>query len=292
MRLQIEHSTIYRYQRPLRFGPHRLVLRPREGHDLRIESMRLELSPAYRLTWVRDVFGNSIALVDWLEPSDTLVIQTELVVERLPPFPAREANVPGAATFPPRYDPLEAAITAAYQRSSYEESRAAVQDWLTRTFTADTSDAERSLLALCQLVHRSIAYRRRHEQGVQAPHETLERGSGSCRDMATLMMEAARCLGVVARFASGYLHGTASMAGHASMHAWCEAYLPLLGWRGFDPTVGAASALRHIVTGVSEHPRGVMPVSGTFHGMRADCRSMDVVVKTQELPSNAEVQPA
>lgn len=292
MRLQIEHSTIYRYHRPLHFGPHRLVLRPREGHDLRIDSMRLELSPAYRLTWVRDVFGNSIALVDWLEAAETLVIQTELIVERLPPFPARDFNTPSAATFPPFYDSLEAAITTAYQRLSYEESRADIQDWLTRLFVGDAADAEGSLLALCQLVHRTITYRRRHEQGVQTPRETLERGSGSCRDMATLMMEAARCLGVAARFASGYLHGTASMAGQASMHAWCEVYLPLLGWRGFDPTIGAVSSLRHIVTGVSEHPRGVMPVSGTFHGTRADCRAMEVAVKTRELPSNAEVQPA
>ena len=46
------------------------MLRPREGHDLRIEQMRLDLSPAHRLRWIRDVFGNSIALVDWLEPAD------------------------------------------------------------------------------------------------------------------------------------------------------------------------------------------------------------------------------
>ena len=89
MRLQITHVTTYTYARPVTFHRHRLVLRPREGHDLRVERMHLELSPASRLHWVRDVFGNSIALVDWLEPADTLRIVNDVVLERLTPFPAR-----------------------------------------------------------------------------------------------------------------------------------------------------------------------------------------------------------
>ena len=68
MRLHIEHTTAYAYARPVSFGRHRLVIRPREGHDLRVEGMELRIEPAHRLMWTRDVFGNSIALVDWLEP--------------------------------------------------------------------------------------------------------------------------------------------------------------------------------------------------------------------------------
>ena len=74
------------------------------------------------------------------------------------------------------------------------------------------------------------------------------------------------------------------MAGHASTHAWTEIYLPTLGWRGFDPTTGRAVGLTHVVTGVSTHPRGVMPVAGVFAGNRADCTSMTVSVRTEELP--------
>jgi transglutaminase-like putative cysteine protease len=110
--------------------------------------------------------------------------------------------------------------------------------------------------------------------------------------MATLMMEAARLLGVAARFASGYLHCTASMAGHASTHAWAEIYLPTLGWRGFDPTMGAAVSIRHVATGVSSHPRGVMPVSGSFIGASTDYRTLQVTVKTEELASLPTPMPA
>jgi transglutaminase-like putative cysteine protease len=103
--------------------------------------------------------------------------------------------------------------------------------------------------------------------------------------LATLMMEAARVSGVAARFASGYLHGRASMAGHASTHAWAEVYLPTLGWRGFDPSIGEVTSANHIVTGLSAHPRGVMPVSGNFTGAAADFIGLQVTVKTTALDS-------
>ena len=73
------------------------------------------------------------------------------------------------------------------------------------------------------------------------------------------------------------------MAGQASTHAWAEVYLPTLGWRGFDPTIGDATSLRHIVTGVSNHPRGVMPVSGMFTGAAADYLQLHVTVQTTPL---------
>jgi transglutaminase-like putative cysteine protease len=285
VRLHIAHTTAYAYARPVSFGRHRLVIRPREGHDLRVERMELRLEPAHRLMWIRDVFGNSIALVDWLEPASSLSIVSDIVVERLAPFPGRALHDPWRVPFPPHYDPLEMTVTDVYRLPSFPEDGPAVRAWLQQAFTdADPLDAEGTMLALCELVRRTVAYRRRSEKGVQSPVQTLRLGSGSCRDLATLMMDAARHLGVSARFASGYFHCAASMAGHASTHAWTETYLPTLGWRGFDPTTGRAVGLTHIVTGVSSHPRGVMPVAGVFAGNRDDCTSMTVSVRTEELP--------
>ena len=76
------------------------------------------------------------------------------------------------------------------------------------------------------------------------------------------------------------------MAGNASTHAWTEVYLPDLGWRGFDPTTGQPTGLKHVVMGVSNHPRGVMPISGKFTGSSADYRQMVVQVRTETLPSD------
>jgi transglutaminase-like putative cysteine protease len=292
MRLHIEHATSYFYERPVRFGRHRLVLRPREGHELRVEHMDLRLEPAHQVQWISDVFGNSIALVDFLEPSRVLTIASEVTIERLTPFPDRNLHQPWRVPFPPSYDPVESAIALVYRSPTYPEDAAPLQAWLRKALAAVPDDAEGTMLALCGLVFRTVTYQRRSERGVQNPARTLELGTGSCRDMATLMMDAARLLGIAARFASGYLHCTASMAGHASTHAWAEVYLPTLGWRGFDPTIGAALSLRHVVTGVSSHPRGVMPVSGMFIGAQADYRTLQVAVKTEELPPASTRLPA
>ena len=132
---------------------------------------------------------------------------------------------------------------------------------------------------LNETVHRQIGYQLREEKGVQRPLETLAKGTGSCRDMATLLMEACRALGIAARFSSGYLDCPASLAGRASTHAWAEVYLPGRGWTGFDPTLGERTGAKHIAIGMSNHPRGVMPISGRFFGSSADYLGMKVSVK-------------
>jgi transglutaminase-like putative cysteine protease len=106
--------------------------------------------------------------------------------------------------------------------------------------------------------------------------------------MATLMLEALRTLGLPARFASGYLDCSASQEGHASTHAWAEAYLPDIGWTGYDPMLGEATSERHIVVGVSNHPRGVMPVTGTFFDNDGSFLEMTVSVQTERILDSLE----
>jgi transglutaminase-like putative cysteine protease len=282
-RIRIQHSTCYTYARRVRFTPHRLVIRPREGHDQRILSMELRIEPAHDLTWVRDIFGNSIALVDVTESASILEIDSDVLVERSAPFPTRELHDPVRVPFPVTYEPIEAGVVTAYVNSSFVEDADAVHDWVQQHVNVDATDAEGTVQSMCESINKTIAYLRRKEKGVQSPQETLQLVSGSCRDMATLMMEAVRSLGLAARFASGYLHGTASLAGQASTHAWTEVYLPRLGWRGFDPTLGKPASTQHIVTGVSNHPRGVMPISGGFIGASNDFQSLVVQVKTWDV---------
>lgn len=283
-KLRIEHHTIYSYARPVAFGRHRLVLRPREGHDLRVESMELMIAPEHQLTWARDVFGNSIAIVDFLVDADKLEFRSEVVVQRFPPFPLEEPHEPWPIAYPVQYEPMETTVAAAYEAPSYPDDLEELRQWLSAEIPApDPNDAEGYVHSLGAAIHRSVKYQRRSERGVQTPAQTLQLASGSCRDMATLMMDAVRSLGIAARFASGYLDCPASIAGRASTHAWAEVYLPTLGWRGFDPTLGEATSLKHVVTGVSNHPRGVMPISGMFTGASSDYLEMSVQVKTERL---------
>jgi transglutaminase-like putative cysteine protease len=260
------------------------VLRPREGHDLRVESMRLDISPDHRVAWVRDVFGNSVAIVDFIEPTTLLTFVSDVVVFRTFPFPQEEPHEPWRVAYPVAYDANELTIAAAYQTPCYPDEASQIREWLYRTLNAgEYDDGESIVFSLGAAVNHRIKYQRRSEKGVQSPAQTLTLETGSCRDMATLMMEAGRLLGIAMRFASGYLDCPASIAGRASTHAWIEAYLPGLGWRGFDPTLGEPTSLKHVVVGVSNHPRGVMPISGMFVGSSSDYQRMMVQVKTEPL---------
>jgi transglutaminase-like putative cysteine protease len=282
--LRIIHETTYSYKTAVRFGPHRLVLRPREGHDVRVEDMRLEIAPEFELEWSRDLFGNSVATAYFLNPAEHLRIHSEVILRQTAPFPLRSGRPAAPVPFPVTFSALETSVATAYLATTFPDDVERVKQWIgTAINLSGISGAEAAVAAVARTIRDNIQYRRRDAKGVQTPTETLALSSGSCRDMATLMLEALRAIGLPARFASGYLDCAASEAGRASTHAWAEAYLPEKGWTGYDPTLGEATSRDHVVTGVSNHPRGVMPISGTFFDIDGSYLGMTVTVKTERL---------
>jgi len=250
--------------------------------------MRLDIAPEFELEWSRDLFGNSVATAYFLNSSDHLRIRSEVLLDQTPPFPLRTARPSTLVTFPAQFSELESAIAAAYQTTTFPEDVAKVKEWARTAIDLRwVRGAEDVVAGVALAIRRTIKYRRREAKGVQTPAITLAEQSGSCRDMATLMLEALRALGLPARFASGYLDCAASEAGRASMHAWAEAYLPEIGWIGYDPTLGEATSLKHVLTAVSNHPRGVMPVSGTFVDEKNAYIGMKVTVQTERIPVGA-----
>ncbi len=280
---QINHETIYRYRDPVRFAQHRLVLRPREGHDIHVTEMRLTISPGFEIEWRRDVFSNSVAIVHLLDEADELLIRSECVVHQTSDFPALERPPSQHAPFPLVFDDRETIVAGAYRQTTFPDDRVAVQDWVKTIALPARPDADTVVDTFNEAVHAGISYNRREARGVQSPGETLGLGTGSCRDLSVLLMEVLRSLGFPARFASGYLDCRASEAGRASTHAWAEAYLPETGWVGFDPTMGVRTSTRHVVLGVSNHPRGVMPVTGSYFGEADQFLEMTVAVQTERL---------
>ena len=290
--LRIIHETVYRYSAAVRFGPHRLVLRPREGHDVQVTEMRLEIAPQFELQWSRDVFGNSVATAYFLSAADHLRIRSEVILRQTAPFPLRSARPATIVPFPVTFSGLESAVAAAYQATTFPDDVARVKQWVGSAIPLGAvRGAEEAVAAVARTIRDTIQYRRRDAKGVQTPTETLAMRSGSCRDMATLMLEALRAIGLPARFASGYLDCAASEAGRASTHAWAEAYLPEIGWTGYDPTLGEATSGSHVVTGVSNHPRGVMPISGTFFDQQGSYLGMTVTVQTERLAEAPHLKP-
>ena len=89
-RLRLRHLTEYRYRQPVTFGTHRLMMRPREGHDIRILGRRTEIFPEATIRFVRDIYGNSIAILDFKKPADRLRIEVEADIGYIRDTPVEE----------------------------------------------------------------------------------------------------------------------------------------------------------------------------------------------------------
>jgi transglutaminase-like putative cysteine protease len=253
------------------------LLRPREGHDVRIESSKLRISPDYEIKWQRDVFDNSLALVNFRSRADKLIIASEVVIQHYAPAPVDSILKTYTLNYPFNYPACEQIDLAAFQQPIFGTDQGIIRDWLQQQ---DLQELETFalLVKLNQRISRQFRYQIREEPGVQSPAQTLSRQSGSCRDYATLFIEACRSLGFASRFVSGYLHAPATEAGGASTHAWVEIYLPGSGWKGFDPTSGEVTGNRHIAVAVARNPESVPPVSGSFIGAGAPLMKVNVQV--------------
>jgi transglutaminase-like putative cysteine protease len=267
MKIRIQHRTTYNYGKPVKFGQHKIMVRPREGHDLHIESSVLEITPAHTIRWMRDVNGNSIAKVDFARPAAQLSFYSELVLEQYDTNPLDFILEESAVNYPFIYDPESLPELTPFMAILYPRDMIPLQEWLAHFWKPGDNIETISLLQKINLhINTTFQYQRRDEMGVQTPLETLQKNSGSCRDFATLMLEACRCLGLAGRFVSGYMQCEATEAGGASTHAWMEVYLPGAGWKGFDPTSGIMTGAQHVTVAVSRNPENAAPIAGSFEG--------------------------
>ncbi|MBC1260483.1 transglutaminase family protein [Synechococcus sp. BSF8S] len=282
-RFRILHRTLYTYGAAVRLEPHALRLRPREGHELRIESSSLRISPPATLRWHRDVEDNSVAMASFSSPAAELLIESELVVQQYHQEPLDFLVDEEAVLFPFRYSAEDRLLLAPYRQEGGVRGGTLLMDWVAGVHRgAERMETYALLERISARIHNTLRYQRREEPGVQTAEHTLAAGSGSCRDFATLFMAATRQLGFAARFVSGYLHDSAAVDG--STHAWAEVYLPGAGWTGFDPTIGALAGPDHMVVAVARHPEAVPPVEGAFVGPSGSTLSVGVWVTELEEP--------
>ena len=178
----------------------------------------------------------------------------------------------------------ECADLGPYLSAIFEQDRLLLSWWL-QQFWQSGQVVETYLLL--EWINKAIAtgftYQQREEPGVQSPSTTLTRRTGSCRDFATLFIDACRSLGLAARFVSGYLYSPTLPWGQGATHAWSEVYLPGAGWKGFDSTTGEVVGNDHITVAVSRHPELVPPVSGSFQAINPQSPVMSVMVEVAEM---------
>jgi transglutaminase-like putative cysteine protease len=136
------------------------------------------------------------------------------------------------------------------------------------------------LEAMTQAIKKEFRYSARFEEGTQTAAQTIDLGSGTCRDFAVLMMEALRSYGVATRFVTGYLYDDMSgeTRGGGSTHAWCGVYLPGAGWVEYDPTNGLVAGENLIRVGSTRTPEQAVPVGGGYIGKADDFAGLHVDV--------------
>ena len=288
-RIEIRHSTHYLFGGEVRLGPHTLLLRPREGHDLHIPSSSLNIVPKALLTWRRDFYDNVLAVAAFVdEATAELIIESRIEAELYDTMPLDFIMEDHALRFPFDYRPEEYTALAPYLTPVYSDD-ARLADWLSPYRQAPKHTETFAILdQMNRRINADLSYEVREEEGVLPPTETLRLGRGSCRDMAALFLEACRRLGIAARFVSGYAHGPATEAGGGATHAWAEVYLPGAGWKGFDPTIASVVGPDHVPVAVHRHPEAVPPVAGTFTGPGDLSPELIVDVQINQLPEGGE----
>jgi transglutaminase-like putative cysteine protease len=285
--LRIFHRTEYRYDRLVVLHPHQLMLRPRDGHDLWVDDAFLTIRPRAELRWYFDTFGNSIAEARFADPTDTLMIVSELLLRRYVRDYSEQPVGTHVCPFPFVYSADDARDLSPFLIPEHPQDAGLLDAWLDAHFVNRPAGAFRFLHALSDTIHRILRYSSREEMGTQTAAETIMLGVGTCRDFAFLFMEAARRFGFAARFVTGYLNDTGkgpdAPVGGGATHAWADAFVPGEGWIEFDPTnrITAGRALIRVAT--TRTPAQASPISGSFAGEGAACIGLDVTVDVREV---------
>jgi transglutaminase-like putative cysteine protease len=283
--LSVRHATTYRYRRPVAFGEHRMMFRPRDSYDQKLLDARLAIAPEpARFRWIHDAFGNCVAIAGFTGKARELRFESTIRLDHTP------SNAPDfqieerAKTYPFAYDPEELPDLAACMERRYPDPQGQLDRWA-RKFLRQGRPTETGTLlkTLTYGIKEGFSYERRAEGGTWPPLTTLGLGRGSCRDLALLMIEAVRALGFAARFVSGYIYvpdrDAPAYLGGGSTHAWCQVYLPGAGWVEFDPTNGIIGNQDLIRVAVARDPAQAVPLTGTFYGEAADELGMSVEVQ-------------
>jgi transglutaminase-like putative cysteine protease len=280
--LTIRHTTIYRYRRPVAFGEHRMMLRPRDDRDQTVLASDIDIVPTpSELAWTQDIHGNHLGVARFADRCTELRFESFITVDHAPASFSAGDIVDDAKTYPFRYRAEDQTALAPFivQPPPGRRVERFAQSFLRADGAADTHAL---LTGMTQAIRKTFRHGVRHQKGTREPLETLERMSGSCRDLAQLMIAALRSLGIAARFVSGYLNlvdpDDESITG-GNTHAWVQAYVPGPGWVDFDPSSGMVGNENLVRVAVVHGPNEAIPLEGTFIGSASDHLTMNVAVK-------------
>jgi len=267
MRARVTHSFSYSYSAPVLLGPHRFCLKPR-GHGFQhLISFALQISPEpSRLYPLVAASGDEILRGRFSGETDqfTVTAISEVETQSAPLLQAcLEENEPH---LPYPIGWLNGDLMGSLQGwlPNGQHDPAAI-DVAQEALMGSDQRALMFLQQLVDIIQDRVKYTQRHIGPAWPAGRTLKERVGSCRDLAMLMVEACRCVGLPARFVSGY-HLVEPKPERYDLHAWAEVYLPGAGWRGFDPSGAGIIDDRYITLATSSKPDLTAAITGSFSG--------------------------
>ena len=287
----IRHITRFRYSNPVRESVMELRMQPRSEGNQALRNFQISTNPRTQLYAYTDNFGNAIYHFNVLREHSELRIEMQSVVElkEAMALPERLDSLEWDRYNPlnltgEHYDLLEESIFA-------QPSERLKQFIAARGLEKPGQDPLTALRRLSEVIYGAFEY----ELGVTHVHspidQALEAGRGVCQDFAHIMIAVARLWGVPARYVSGYLHHGRrhkDRSAEDASHAWVEAYMPSLGWVGFDPTNNIVVGDRHIRVAVGRDYADVPPTRGTFKGNAESELGVAVTVEPTSAPVRHE----
>ena len=267
MKLEIVHSTRFRYSGPIAETVMEVRLRPMDGGGQRCLDFQLEVSAGIKPRAYRDGYGNNVHYFNLVRPHTRLSVVSTSVVET-----GRELDT----------DPGEDLVHDYLRFRAPVKDVAGVRELAGRHAVPDAGSGpavEKALDELTLTISREFAYDRAVTNVYSAVDEVLELRAGVCQDFAHLFVAVARAMGVPARYVSGYIH--APGAATTASHAWAEGWVPGQGWVGYDATHPVRAGEHHVRLAVGRDYSDAAPTRGIYVGSATG--GMEVSVRTREL---------
>lgn len=265
------------------------MFRPLESYDQRVIASSLIISPdPSQLRQVHDVFGNCVGIARFAGRTKELSFESKVTLDHRPvaAFDGVDGELEAyAGATPFAYSPEDLPDLARSMERAHPDPEGLLERWARGFVRREGRTGLQALLAqMTQAIHSDFRYATRLHGAPQSPQETLTLRTGTCRDFAVLMMEAARSLGLAAQFVSGYIYtpprqysGLTSLGG-GHTHAWVRVYLPACGWVEFDPTNGIVGNTDLVRVAIARDPRQATPLYGSWSGKAGDFLEMEVEV--------------
>ena len=269
MKLEVVHSTLFRYSGPIAETVMEVRLRPMDGLGQRCLEFELDVSSGVKPRSYLDGYGNNVHYFNLVRPHSRLSVSSRSVVET--------GGEPDA-------DPGEDLVQDFLRFRSPVKDVEGVRQLAGTHKIADPFSGpavEQMLDDLTLAISRDFAYNRAVTNVYSAVDEVLALRAGVCQDFAHLLIAVARTMGVPARYVSGYIHQPGDSGTTTASHAWAEAWVPGRGWIGYDATHPVRTSEHHVRLAVGRDYSDAAPTRGIYVGSAAG--TMDVRVSIREL---------